>query len=165
MSDKPRMLVVDDEAAICQACRRVFARQGFEVEQSTDAREGLGLAMERDYAGLRLDIKMPERDGVQFLEELRKKKPDVPVMIMTGYPSIPNAAAAVRLGASEYNTKPFTPEQITQSVRRMLARDPRGENRSEGPLTIVESWANPQGEFLFLDESWLQVDEDASVCV
>ena len=165
MLRNPRMLVVDDKAAICQACRRVFSRQGFQVEQCTEASEGLNQATEGDYAAILLDIKMPDMDGIEFLEELRKKRPDVPVMIMTGYPSIPNAAAAVRLGASDYITKPFTPEQITQSVRRMLARDRQGENRSEGPLTIVESWANPQGEFLFLDESWLQVDEDASACV
>jgi len=161
----PKLLVVDDEAAICHACRRVFSQQGFQVEQCTEAFEGLNRATAGDYAAILLDIKMPEMDGIQFLEELRKKKPDVPVMIMTGYPSIPNAAAAIRLGASDYITKPFTPEKLTQSVRRLLARNAQGENRSEGPLTIVESWANPQGEFLFLDESWLQVDEDASACV
>ena len=165
MSRDPSLLVVDDEAAICQACRRVFSRQGFQVEQCTEASEGLNRAAEGDYAAILLDIKMPEMDGIQFLEELRKKKTDVPVMIMTAYPSIPNAAAAVRLGASDYITKPFTPEQITQSVRRMLAHVPQGEHQSEGPLTIVESWANPQAEFLFLDESWLQVDEDAPACV
>ena len=165
MPREPRLLVVDDEAAICHACQRVFSRQGFHVEQCTDASEGLNRATEGDYAAILLDVKMPKMDGIQFLDELRKKRPDVPVMIMTAYPSIPNAAAAIRLGASDYITKPFTPEQITQSVRRMLARDARGKNRSEGPLTIVESWANPQGEFLFLDESWLQVDEGASACV
>ncbi|OHB73387.1 MAG: hypothetical protein A2V70_21100 [Planctomycetes bacterium RBG_13_63_9] len=165
MPRDPRLLVVDDEAAIGQACRRILSRQGFQVDQCTDASEGLNRASEGNYAAILLDIKMPELDGIQFLEELRKKKPGVPVMIMTAYPSIANAAAAVRLGASDYITKPFTPEQITQSVRRMLARDAGCENQSEDPLTIVESWANPQGEFLFLDESWLQVDEDASVCV
>jgi CheY-like chemotaxis protein/glycine cleavage system H lipoate-binding protein len=165
MSRDPGLLVVDDEAAVCQACRRIFSRQGFQVEQCTEASEGLNRATKGDYAAILLDIKMPGMDGIQFLEELRKEKPDVPVMIMTAYPSIPNAAAAVRLGASDYITKPFTPEKITQSVRRMLARNARGENEPEGPLTTVESWANPQGEFLFLDESWLQVDEDASACV
>jgi len=171
MSDKPRMLVVDDEAAICQACRRVFARQGFEVEQSTDAREGLGLAMERDYAGILLDIKMPEMDGVQFLEELRKKKPDVPVMIMTGYPSIPNAAAAVRLGASEYITKPFTPEDITQAVQRMLRREAKKKELTGSAPETVEPAASGEPavaaevEFFFLDEAWLRCEEDGSACV
>ena len=72
MSDKGRLLVVDDEAAICQACRRVFSRQGFQVEQCTEASEGLNRAAEGDYAAILLDIKLPEMDGIQFLEELRK---------------------------------------------------------------------------------------------
>ena len=57
---------------------------------------------------------MPEMDGLHFLEALRKEKPTVPVVLMTGYPSIPNAASAVRLGASDYVTKPFTPEEISR---------------------------------------------------
>jgi DNA-binding response OmpR family regulator/glycine cleavage system H lipoate-binding protein len=165
MFDSPTLLVVDDEGGICRACRRILKQAGFRVHVSRDARIGLGRAIAEDYSAILLDIRMPEMDGIEFLEELRKKRPHVPVMIMTAYPSIPNAAAAVRLGASDYITKPFTPEQITQSVRGMLARNPQAENRSEGPLTLVESWDNPHGEFLFLDESWLQVDEDSSACV
>jgi DNA-binding response OmpR family regulator/glycine cleavage system H lipoate-binding protein len=165
MSDNPRLLVVDDEAVICQACRRVLSRQGFQVEESTDAQEGLSRAREGDYAAILLDIKMPEMDGIQFLEELRKKKPDVPVMIMTGYPSIPNAAAAVRLGASDYVTKPFTPEQITQSVRRMLARHVNGKDRLEAAVPTAEAWAPRAGDFFFLDESWLQLEIDGSASV
>ena len=61
-------------------------------------------ATEKDYGIILLDIKMPNIDGIQFLEPLRKK-PDVPVLIITGYPSIPNAAAAMRLGASDYVTR------------------------------------------------------------
>jgi DNA-binding response OmpR family regulator len=79
MSDEPKILVVDDEAVICQACRRIFSRQGFHVEQTTSAREGLSRAMERDYTGILLDIKMPEMDGIQFLQLLREQKPDMPV--------------------------------------------------------------------------------------
>ncbi len=168
MSDNPRLLVVDDEAVICQACRRVFSHQGFQVEECTDARQGLNRATEGNYAAVLLDIKMPEMDGIEFLEELRKRKPNLPVMIMTGYPSIPNAASAVRLGASDYVTKPFTPEQITQSVRRMLARDTRdtnGRDQSEAVSAAAGPYVPRAGEFLFLDESWVQPEEDGSACV
>jgi len=166
MSDKPRLLIVDDEAVVCQACHRIFSRQGYEVEESTDAREGLNRALKTDYSGVLLDIKMPEMDGIQFLEEMRKQKPDLPVLIMTGYPSVPNAAAAVRLGASDYVTKPFTPEQITQSVRRLLAhRGANGQDQSAVEAPVVESWVAPDGELLFLDESWVQPQEDGSACV
>ncbi len=166
MLDTQNLLVVDDEEVICQACQRVFSRQGFQVEECVDPREGLNRATEKEYSAILLDIKMPGMDGIQFLEELRKKKPDVPVMIMTGYPSIPNAASAVRLGASDYITKPFTPEQITQAVQRMLAhRDSNGKNRPGSTSATVESEAPPTREFLFLNEAWCQLEEDGSACV
>ncbi len=122
MADQPTLLVVDDDVEICRACGRIFSRQGFRVEECSDAREGLNFATEHDYSVILLDIRMPEMDGIQFVEELRKKKRDTPVILMTGYPSVPSAMSAVRLGASDYITKPFTPEQIARSVHRVLAR-------------------------------------------
>jgi len=166
MSGHPRLLIVDDEPVICQACRRIFSRQGFEVEESTDARKGLSQAAEGDYSAILLDIKMPHMDGIEFLEELRKKKPTVPVMIMTGYPSIPNAASAIRLGAADYITKPFTPEQITSAVQRMLAHH-FSEGKIEEPPThpLVDLKTLRTGGFEFLSESWYQLEEDGSACV
>ena len=167
MAEIPRLLVVDDEASICQACRRIFSGQGFQVEESTNAREGLNQATENDYAGILLDIKMPHMDGIQFLEQLRKKKPDIPVLIMTGYPSVPNAAAAVRLGASDYVTKPFTPEEITQSVRRMIRResDEAGRREAVSPGVQPDAETPAPAEVLFRDESWVRLEEDGSACV
>jgi len=121
MADDRKLLVVDDEEVVCQACRRIFSRQGFQVEVNTDARQGLALATDKDYTIILLDIKMPNMNGIEFLERLREKKSDVPVLIITGYPSIPNAAAAMRLGACDYVTKPFTAEEITGAVQRVLS--------------------------------------------
>ncbi len=160
MCESPKILVVDDEPVICHACQRVFTRQGFQVEETTNAREGLNRATEGDYSAVLLDIKMPEMDGIQFLEELRKKKPDLPVMIMTGYPSIPNAAASVRLGASDYITKPFTPEGITQTVRRVLAST--AAQALEAPAETPEP---QEAERRFLNESWLQLEVDGTASV
>jgi DNA-binding response OmpR family regulator/glycine cleavage system H lipoate-binding protein len=166
MSDNPRLLVVDDEEVICQACRRIFSRQGFQVEVNTDACEGLNCALRDDYAAILLDIKMPKIDGIQFLERLRETKPDQPVLIMTGYPSIPNASAAIRLGASDYVTKPFTPEEITRSVQRIVGE--RRSKQAEAP-TPADGQLDPQGprseEVLFLDESWFRLELDDSACV
>jgi len=161
MTEKARLLVVDDEEVICQACRRIFSRQGFEVEVSTDACQGLDWAVHRDYGAVLLDIKMPRMDGIQFLERLRQAKPDLPVLIMTGYPSIPNATAAIRLGAADYVTKPFSPEEITRAVQRVMvaseAAPPAAapEARSEAPGTDV----------FFLDEAWFRLESDGSACV
>ncbi len=133
MAENRTLLVVNDEEVVCQACRRIFSRQGFQVETNTDARQGLSWATEKDYTIILLDIKMPNIDGIQFLEQLRPKKPDVPVLMITGYPSIPNAAAAMRLGACDYVTKPFTLEEITWAVQRVLAtRRWPGEEEAAG---------------------------------
>lgn len=120
MIDDTRLLVVDDEDVVCRGCRRLLAREGFRVRTSTNPNEGLSLAREWDYDAVLLDIKMPDMDGIQFLEELRETKPDIPVIIITGYPSPESEASAKRLGATEYITKPFTPEKISQAIRELL---------------------------------------------
>jgi DNA-binding NtrC family response regulator len=167
MADERRLLVVDDEEVVCQACRRIFSRQGFQVETYTDARQGLVHATENDYAIILLDIKMPHMDGIQFLERLRQKKPNVPVLIITGYPSIPNAAAAMRLGACDYVTKPFTSEEVTWGVQRVLnmqhVLNDEGETVAEERAAMVTAMANL--ETLFWDESWVQLSVDGTALV
>jgi len=164
MSDNPRLLVVDDDAVICQACRRVFTPQGFRVEQCTDARRGLSQATHGDYAAILLDIKMPQMDGIEFLEALRWEKPSVPVIFITAYPSISTATSAVHLGISDYITKPFTPEQITRSVQRVLPRH-HAETMVETDSTSLEAgpWFPQAGEFRFWNESWFQLGKEGRV--
>lgn len=162
----PTLLVVDDEEVICQGCQRVLSRQGYQVETSKEAREGLNLASEKDYDAILLDISMPTMNGIEFLEHLRKRKPDVPVILITGHPSIPNATSAVRLGAADYITKPFTPEEITESVQRLVK--PKAAPIAESPVTLndVAQWT-PQAQGLrFWDETWmLPDDEDGEILV
>ena len=155
MSNEPTLLVVDDEEAICEGCNRIFSRQGFEVRKCNDANQGLNLAMHGDYAAILLDVKMPEMDGLQFLEALRKTKPTVPVVLMTGYPSIPNAASAVRLGASDYVTKPFTPEEISQAVHRLL-------HAALNPDAATSAAEAPAADatFHFYREAWYQLNSE-----
>ncbi|MCH5372885.1 MAG: response regulator [Planctomycetes bacterium] len=167
MADNRGLLVVDDEEVICQACRRIFSRQGFEVEVNTDARQGLVWATEKDYEIILLDIKMPNLDGIQFLEKLRQKRPDVPVLIITGYPSIPNASAAMRLGACDYVTKPFTSEEITSAVHRVLAnrRIPEGNGGLENAEADLVAALTTEAETLFFGESWFRLEVDGSACI
>jgi len=166
VADNPRLLVVDDEEVVCQGCQRIFSGQGFQVETCNDALEGLCLATGNDYAAILLDIKMPLLDGIRFLEELRKTKPNVPVIFITGYPNVQNAASAVRLAAVDYVTKPFTPERITQAVQRLLRRSAAKEAAAAGPASPeVEPWVPAASEFRFLDESWFQPGKEGSVRV
>jgi CheY-like chemotaxis protein/glycine cleavage system H lipoate-binding protein len=160
MSNEPKLLVVDDEEVICEGCRRVFTRQGFEVEKCSDACKGLSLASQHDYSAILLDIKMPEMDGIEFLEALRKQKPGVPVVLMTGYPSVSNAASAMRLGASDYVTKPFTPEEISQAVHRLL----HTEKPADKPAATEPATTTAEG-LRYWHDAWYQTAAEGAVRV
>ncbi len=159
MLAEPRLLVVDDEEAICEGCSRIFSRQGFDVEKCCDANVGLEKATKSEYSAILLDIKMPGMDGIHFLEALRKLKPSMPVVLMTGYPSIPSAASAIRLGVSDYVTKPFTPEEISQAVHRLLKTD-----ASQSPVASEASpAATSRGDYRFYRDAWYQAADEGAV--
>ena len=166
MSENARLLVVDDEQVICEACRRIFSPLGFSVDTKCDAVEGLSLAVDQEYAAVLLDIKMPGLDGIRFLDQLRESKRDLPVILITGYPNIQNATSAVRLGAADYVTKPFAPEEIIQAVRQSLKRDDADEEGySHYTSQIPEPWIPTGDELRFWNQSWLQSGEDGMVRV
>ena len=127
MSQSQKLLIVDDEDVVCQSCIRILAPHEFEVEAYTDPHEGLRQAIENDYDAILVDIKMPQMDGIEFLRALRRVKPDVPVLIMTGYASVGNAAEAVRLRASDFVTKPFTPDEMLAAVRKLIQKAAEGK--------------------------------------
>ena len=158
MSVDLNLLVVDDEEAICEGCRRIFERQGFHVTKTSDAEHGLSLAGAQDFAAVLLDIKMPKMDGIQFFEKLRATKPNTPVILMTGYPTVPNAVAAIRLGAAAYVTKPFTPEEITQAVRKMLHAAPHGPDQ-----TTPDAWRPADDGPRFFHNAWASMGQDGTV--
>ena len=80
--DTPARLVVDDEGGICRARRRILEPAGFRVRR--DARIGLVRAIAADFSAILLDVRMPETGGSQLVEQLRREKQNVPVVIMTG---------------------------------------------------------------------------------
>ena len=164
MISDPTLLVVDDEQVYCDGCERIFSRQGFRVEGSNDAAEALNLATNNDYSAIILDVKMPNMDGIRFLEYLRATKPDTPVILMTGYPSIQNAASAVRLGASDYVTKPFTPEQITSAVRGLLHTEATTDDEAVAKAADDSADAEPES-LVFHGRAWAYLADRAAVRV
>jgi len=120
MIAKPRVLVIDDEPGVIRSCDRVLTREGIEVEGATSSRGGLELFESNGFDAVLLDLKMPDLNGIEVLKRLKWTRPEATVIIITGYPSVDTAVEALKLGAFDYVPKPFTPDEITEKVRRAL---------------------------------------------
>jgi DNA-binding NtrC family response regulator len=124
-----RLLIVDDEATLCESLRRVFEREGFEVLTAPDAEAALALFEEGAFDLILSDILLPAMDGIEFLQAVKKRAPEQIVIIMTAYASIETAVGALRAGAHDYILKPVIHDEIKRLVRLALnERALRAEN-------------------------------------
>jgi len=111
-----RVLVVDDEDAVRRGVERVLTAQGMEVDGASDGSEALELARSKEYDVMLIDLRMPKVGGLEALARIRHEKPDLATVVMTAYPSSDTAVEAMRLGAVDYLSKPFEPEQLLATV-------------------------------------------------
>ena len=117
-----RILVVDDEQRICDAVKRALERSGYQVDTRLSALDALEAVRSGAPDMVICDIKMPGMDGMSLLERIKEHDPNIPVLMITGHASIESAVEAVRKGAQEYITKPFSPAQIRFLVERAFER-------------------------------------------
>jgi len=117
---KPRILVIDDEAVVCNSCRRVLEEEGYRVDCRQDPRAGLQAAVSGEYDLILLDVVMPEMDGLEVLKELRGSGVESGVVIITGYATVETAVAAMKQGAEDYLSKPFTPDELVVVIQKVL---------------------------------------------
>jgi len=117
-----RLLVVDDDAAMRALLASLFQQKGYPVEEAASADEALERAREAEFDAVLSDIKMPGKTGIEMVGELRRIRPDTPVVLMTAFGSIDSAVEAMRAGAFDYITKPFEPDAVLLTVERALER-------------------------------------------
>ena len=117
---KPRrVLVVEDEADVRELLVEYFRTRGYTVADAADGRSAISV-LERDAFDLVLtDLQLPEADGLAVLAAARRLHPSIDVVIVTGFASLDSAIQAVRLGAYDYLTKPFSLGQIDVVLRRI----------------------------------------------
>jgi two-component system, sensor histidine kinase and response regulator len=118
MVDQPKVLVVDDEEPIRDACRQVLTKAGYECHTAVDGIEGLHFAHQVEPDLVLLDLKMPGMDGLSMLEQLLKTHTNVVAVVITGYATIESAVDAMKHGAFDFLPKPFTPDELRVIVAR-----------------------------------------------
>ncbi len=125
-----KILVVDDERTVCLTCRRILELDGHQVESASTGREGVARAVAGNYDLVLLDLKMPDLCGLDALQQIKQDRPDLTVIIITGYATIQTSIQAIKMGAYNYVPKPFTPEELSLAVAKALDdREVRNENQ------------------------------------
>ncbi len=115
-----KILVVDDEPAIVSGCKMILTEQGYQVETCLSGREGLKKLETTPFDLVLLDIQFPNINGIDILKSLKEKNIHVTAVVMTGKGTIENAVEAMKNGAFDFITKPFTEEQLLDVITKAL---------------------------------------------
>ena len=120
-----RVLVVDDEAIVLKSCRLVLEAEGWEVVSAASVEEALSRLESITPDLLLIDVKMPVHDGMYLMRQVKEMKPDIPIIVMSGYPTRETISKAEDLGAATFLPKPFTPDELADTLRAVAILKPK----------------------------------------
>jgi two-component system response regulator HydG len=121
MESKPRLLIVDDELLIRDLLYDYFASRDFDIAVADSGERALSLLGESEFDTVILDLRMPDMDGLQLTEQIRAEDRDLPIILITGYPSFESAIDALRHRVHDYFTKPVNLSHLRRAVESALA--------------------------------------------
>jgi signal transduction histidine kinase len=122
LNEPPRILVIDDEEGIRAGCRRALEPEGYIVETAATGQEGLRRFREGNFDMVLIDVVLPDMRGVDLLAPILEKDPDVVCVVITGYATVELAVQAIRSGAYDFLSKPFTADVLRMTVAQGLER-------------------------------------------
>jgi two-component system response regulator AtoC len=125
-----RILIIDDEESFRHMLSVILIKEGYEVETASNGEEGLQKSLASPFDQILCDIRMPRMDGLGFLKEIKKTAVDATIIIMSAYGTLDIAIEAMKLGAYDYISKPFKPDEIILTLRKAQEREQlRRENQ------------------------------------
>lgn len=114
-----RILIVDDEERMCEGLRRLLSKEGYTVITAQNGIIALEEAGKEAVDAALIDVKMPEMDGITLLRELKKRNPNLGVIMMTAYGDVDTYLTATNLGAVEYLMKPINFDELKKILTRL----------------------------------------------
>ncbi len=142
--ESKKALIIDDEQMMVDTIGTILSAKGYSVEGALSSRKGLEMALMSDFDLVFTDIRMPEIGGMKVLRDIKRLKPRLPVIIITGYSTVKTAVQAMRLGAADYLEKPLNPEELLDSAEAAIKNADR---------------ASPEEQRLIHKEEFLKVLE------
>jgi DNA-binding NtrC family response regulator len=122
-----KVLVVDDDNIVIKSCTRILESEGYAVFTVSGADEALDALGKDLFDLLLIDVKMPKRDGLFLMKEIRKSRPDLPVIVMSGYPTPETVTNAMKAGATQFIPKPFRPDELLNAIRQVFGNQATDE--------------------------------------
>ena len=119
-SSIPNILIIDDDKGMCKTLSRILELDGYRISTANTANDGTALIKGGSFILAILDIKLPDIDGVELLEIIKKTDPDLSIIMMTAYASTENAIKALNRGADAFVTKPFDIEELRALVKKSI---------------------------------------------
>jgi two-component system, NtrC family, response regulator HydG len=146
----PKILLIDDDPAFCLMLRGFLQRQQYEVATAYTANDGLRQLKAAEYDLILTDFRLPDKDGLELLTQIRVLTQEMPVILMTTYADIRTAVKAIKMGAFEYITKPINPDETLLVIQNALSKkaEPKREETSAAPAGTFQfvRGQSPQAE-------------------
>jgi CheY-like chemotaxis protein len=173
---KARILCVDDESVILDSFRRILVLDGYCVDTVEQGREALGLIQTHSYDFVFTDLKMPEMDGLEVTKSVKHLRPDIDVVIITGFATVETAVDCMKYGAMDYVQKPFTEDELLEFVKKLLIKREDRISKTLKPKVHIThlkeavgsktpEFQIPGGVFISEGHCWANVNEDGTAKV
>ena len=170
---KARILCVDDESVILDSFRRILVLDGYCIDTVENGKEALGLIQTHSYDFVFTDLKMPEMDGLEVTKSVKHLRPDIDVVIITGFATVETAVECMKFGAMDYVQKPFTEDELLEFVKNLLIKREDRINKTLKPkvqithlkevaATSTPEFQIPGGVFISEGHCWANVSEEGS---
>lgn len=171
-----RILCVDDEEVILDSFRKILVLDGYSVDTVQTGQEALGLIHTYNYDFLFTDLRMPAMDGVEVVKSAKHMRPDIDIVIITGYATVETAVECMKSGAMDYVQKPFTDEELRAFVKKaLIKRQDRIEKQLKPKIHVTHvtetgavragEFSIPGGVFISQGHCWASVSQDGSTRV
>jgi CheY-like chemotaxis protein/glycine cleavage system H lipoate-binding protein len=171
---KARILAVDDEEVILSSFRKILVYAGYSIDTVERGSEALGLIRQHDYDFIFTDLKMPEMDGVELTKAAKHLRPDIDIIVITGYASIETAVETVKLGAMAYVEKPFTEDELLKFLKNaLIKRQDNLEKQMRHKIRLIKPGTHeskskyelnvPAGVFISPQHAWAKIELNGMV--
>jgi len=171
---KARILAVDDEETILNSFRKILVLAGYAIDTVERGSEALGLIRKNDYDFIFTDLKMPEMDGVELTKAAKHLRPDIDIIVITGYASIETAVETVKHGAMAYMEKPFTEDELLDFLKTaLIKRQDNLEKQMRHKIRLIKPGTResrskyelnvPSGVFISPQHAWAKIEMNGMV--